>query len=126
MIIGFFVLALHGINVKDGCFQQDRATCHTSHVTINLLRQKFDGRFISLNGNVNCLRWTIFGGAPLKKSVSCCLISRNADIIWPPRSCDLTTFDYFLWAAVKAKYYFDKLETIEHWKTIIHDSIAEM
>ena len=33
------------------------------------------------------------------------IISRNSDVNWPPRSCDLTPLDYFLWGALKDKYY---------------------
>lgn len=98
MITDFFVPALHGIDVNDVWFQQDGATCHTSHATIDLLRQTFDGR----------------------------LISRNGDVNWPPRSCDLTPLDYFLWGAVKDKCYADKPETIEHLKANIRDAIAEI
>ena len=28
------------------------------------------------------------------------IISRNSDINWPPRNCDLTLLDYFLWRTV--------------------------
>ena len=31
----------------------------------------------------------------------------EADVVWPPRSCDLTPLDYYLWGAVKDKCYFD-------------------
>ena len=31
------------------------------------------------------------------------IISRRADVVWPPRSCDLTPLDYYLWSAVKAR-----------------------
>ena len=27
------------------------------------------------------------------------IISRNSDVNWPPRSCDLTPLDYFLWGS---------------------------
>ena len=52
--------------------QQDGATSHTANVKINLLETKFGGRVISRNGPVG----------------------------WPPRSCDLTPLDYFLWSYV--------------------------
>ena len=58
-------------------FQQDGATCHTANVTIDFLRTVFENR----------------------------IISRNSDANWPPRSCDLTPLDYFLWGAVKDKCY---------------------
>ena len=44
------------------------------------------------------------------------IISRRADIVWPPRICDLTPLDYCLWGAVKDKCYADKPETIDDLK----------
>ena len=41
------------------------------------------------------------------------IISPRADVVWPPRRCDLTQLDYYLWGTVKDKYYADKPETIE-------------
>ena len=41
------------------------------------------------------------------------IISRRADVVWPPRSCDLTPLDNYLWGAVKDKCYADKPETID-------------
>ncbi|GFX54839.1 transposable element Tc3 transposase [Trichonephila clavipes] len=55
-------------------FQQDGATCHTARATIDLLEDTFGDRLISRFGPVN----------------------------WPPRSCDLTPLDYFLWGYVKS------------------------
>lgn len=52
------------------------------------------------------------------------IISRNADVNWPPRSCDLTPLDFFLWGAVKDKCYVDNPETIEHLKANIEAAIA--
>ena len=52
MITDLFVITLRGIDVNDVWFQQDGATCHTSHATIDLLRQTFDDRLISQNANV--------------------------------------------------------------------------
>ena len=51
-MINDFFCTLLGIVVNDVWFQQDWATCPTSHVTIDLLRQTFDGRLISRNGDV--------------------------------------------------------------------------
>ncbi|XP_061394938.1 uncharacterized protein LOC133330517 [Musca vetustissima] len=39
-------------------------------------------------------------------------ISRNGPVSWPPRSCDLTPLDYFLWGYVKSKVYRNKPATI--------------
>lgn len=58
-------------------FQQDGATPHTARATMTLLREQF----------------------PRK------LISRYGDIVWPPRSPDLTPMDFFLWGYLKAKVY---------------------
>ena len=46
-------------------FQQDCATCHTAEATLDVLRPVLEDR----------------------------IISRRADIVWPPRSCDLTPLD---------------------------------
>ena len=54
-------------------FQQDGATCHTAKATLEVLRPVFEDR----------------------------IISRRADVVWPPRSCDLTPLAYYLWGAVK-------------------------
>ena len=54
-------------DMGDIWFQQDGATCLTANVTIDLLR-------------------TVFGNR---------IIGRNADVNWPPRTCDLTPLDFF-------------------------------
>ena len=61
------------------------ATNHTAEATLEVLRPDFEDR----------------------------IISRRADVIWPPRSCDLTPLNYYLAGAVKDKCYADKPETIE-------------
>ena len=53
------------------------------------------------------------------------LISRNGDVNWTPRSCDLTPLVYILRGADKGKYCADKPETIEHLKVNIRDTIAQ-
>ena len=53
-------------------FEQDIATCHTAGATLDVLRPAFEDH----------------------------IISRSADVVWPPRSCDLTPLDYYLWGAV--------------------------
>ncbi|CAH1972213.1 unnamed protein product [Acanthoscelides obtectus] len=77
MITNFFLPKMEELDFSDMWFQQDRATCHTAHETIALLRGEFGEQFISRLGPVN----------------------------WPPRSCDLTPLDYFLWGHVKANVY---------------------
>jgi len=41
------------------------------------------------------------------------LISRLGPVNWPPRSCDITPLDFFLWDYVKSKVYMDKPAMIE-------------
>ncbi|XP_075150474.1 uncharacterized protein LOC142224574 [Haematobia irritans] len=67
MITNFLWPELDDMDVDDMWFQQDGATCHTSNETMALLRNKFNGLVISRNGDVN----------------------------WPLRSCDLTPLDFF-------------------------------
>ena len=49
-------------------FQQDGATSHTTEATLDTLRPVFNDR----------------------------IISRRADVVWPPRSWDLTPLGYYL------------------------------
>ncbi|GFT04946.1 DUF4817 domain-containing protein [Trichonephila clavipes] len=77
-------------------FQQDGATCHTARATIDLLKDTFGDRLISRFGPVN----------------------------WPPRSCDLTPLDYFLWSYVKSLVYADKPQTLDHLEDNILRVIA--
>ncbi|GFW42325.1 uncharacterized protein TNCV_1207781 [Trichonephila clavipes] len=80
MITNFFITELNNHDVQELWFQQDGATCHTARATIDLLKDTFGDRLISRFGPVN----------------------------WPPRSCDLTPLDYFLWGYVKSLVYADK------------------
>ncbi|GFV33404.1 transposable element Tc3 transposase [Trichonephila clavipes] len=45
---------------------------------------------------------------------------------WPPRSCDLTPLDYFLWGHVKSLVYVDKPQTLDHLKDNIRRVIADI
>ncbi|GFW79953.1 DUF4817 domain-containing protein [Trichonephila clavipes] len=69
MIKNFFIPELNNLDVQELWFKQDGATCHTARAKIDLLKDTFGDRLISRFGPVN----------------------------WPPRSCDLTPLDYFLW-----------------------------
>ena len=51
------------------------------------------------------------------------IISHRADVVWSPRSCDLTPLDYYFWGTVKDKYYADKSETIGALKDNIREAI---
>ena len=54
------------------------------------------------------------------------IFSRRADVVWPPRSCDLTPLDYYLWGAVKDKCCVDNAETIDALKDNILEAIGEI
>ncbi|GFW29547.1 uncharacterized protein TNCV_1549581 [Trichonephila clavipes] len=92
----------HGANkecfFQELWFQQDGATCHTARATIYLLKDTFGDRLISRFGPVN----------------------------WPPRSCDLTPLDYFLWGYVKSLVYADKPQMLDHLEDNIHRVIADI
>ena len=96
MIYDFFVPELGDVDVDDLWFQQDGATCHTANETINLLKKTFGER----------------------------IISRRGPVAWPPRSCDLTPLDYFLWGYVKSVLYTDKPETIDTLEDTIRHFIC--
>ncbi|XP_073819568.1 uncharacterized protein [Musca autumnalis] len=98
MITDYFVPELDGMNVDELWFQQDGATCHTAHVTIDLLKETFNE----------------------------CIISRNGPVNWPPRSCDLTPLDYFLWGYVKSLVYANKPETLGELEANIRGVIADI
>ena len=54
------------------------------------------------------------------------IISRRADVVWSPLSCDLTLLDYYLWGAVKDKCYADKSDTTDALKYNIREAIEKL
>ncbi|GFT02855.1 dystroglycan [Trichonephila clavipes] len=54
------------------------------------------------------------------------LISRFGPVNWPPRSCDLTPLDYFLWGYVKSLVYADKPQTLDHLEDNIRRVITDI
>lgn len=95
MIKDFFLPELETVDVDDVYFQQDGAPVHTTRANIAQLNEFFGDRVISRNANVN----------------------------WPARSCDLTPLDFFLWGYLKSKVYVNKPATIQDLKNNI---IAEI
>ncbi|GFS76597.1 transposable element Tc3 transposase [Trichonephila clavipes] len=79
-------------------FQQDGALCPTARAIIDLLKDTFGYHLVSRFGPVN----------------------------WPPRSCDLTPLDYFLWGYVKLFVYADKPQTLDHLEDNIRHVIADI
>ncbi|GFW28854.1 uncharacterized protein TNCV_201771 [Trichonephila clavipes] len=97
-ITNFFIPELNNHDVQELWFQQDGATCQTARATIDLLKDTFGDRLISRFGPEN----------------------------WPPRSCDLTPLDYFLWGYVKSLVYADKPQTLDHLEDTIRRVIADI
>ena len=79
-------------------FQQVGAMCHTAEATVDVLLPVFEDR----------------------------IISRRADVVWPPWNCNMTLFDYYLWDAVKDKCYAAKPETIDTLNDNIREVIGEI
>lgn len=98
MLTRFFVPQLGGIDVDNKWFQQDGATCHTARETLTILHESFPNRVISRFGDQN----------------------------WPPRSCDLTPLDFWLWGYLKSQVYANKPATTEALKTEIRRCINEI
>ncbi|GFU82672.1 uncharacterized protein TNCV_2900131 [Trichonephila clavipes] len=98
MITNFFIPELNNHDVQELWFQQDSATCHTARATIDLLKDTLGDRLISRFGPVNR----------------------------PPKSCDLTPLDYFLWGYVKSLVYADKPQTLDHLEDSIRRVIADI
>ncbi|GFW20230.1 retrovirus-related Pol polyprotein from transposon 297 [Trichonephila clavipes] len=98
MITNFFIPELNNHDVQELWFQQDGTTCHTARATIDLFKDTFGDRLISRFGPVN----------------------------WPPRSCNLTPLDYFLWGCVKSLVYADKPQTLDHLEDDIRRVIADI
>ena len=86
MLNEFLFIKIEEDDIGNIWFQQDGVTCHiVAEATLEVLRPVFEDR----------------------------IISRRADVIWPPRSCDLIPLDYYLWGAFKDKCYADKPDTID-------------
>ncbi|GFX22581.1 hypothetical protein TNCV_2785161 [Trichonephila clavipes] len=62
----------------------------------------------------------------LKDTLRDRLISRFGPVNWPPRSCDLTPLDYFLWGYVKSLVYADKPQTLDHLEDNIRRVISDI
>ncbi|GFX61846.1 putative DD41D transposase [Trichonephila clavipes] len=95
----FFIPKLNNHDVQGLWFKQDGATCHTARrATIDLLKDTFGDRLISRFGPVN----------------------------WPPKSCDLTPLNYFLWGYVKSLVYADEPQSLDYFQDNIHRVIADI
>ena len=77
MMNEFIFTKIEEEDIGNICFQQDGLTYHTAEATLDVLRSVFEDR----------------------------IIRRRADVVWPPRSCNLTPLGYYLWRAIKDKCY---------------------
>ncbi|GFW03946.1 uncharacterized protein TNCV_2050621 [Trichonephila clavipes] len=62
----------------------------------------------------------------LKNTFGDRLIAHFGSVNWPPRSCDLTPLDYFLWGYVKSLVYADKPQMLDHLEDNIRRVIADI
>jgi len=79
-------------------FQQDGATAHTSKAAISLLQENFNNR----------------------------VISKEASVVWPPRSPDLTVPDFFLWGLLKTDVYRKPVHTLRQLKARLRRSVRQI
>ncbi|PNF35390.1 hypothetical protein B7P43_G01743, partial [Cryptotermes secundus] len=90
-----FMQQLDDVELTQGYFQQDSATCHTSSMSLELIESFFLDRVIS------------------KK-------------IWPPKSPDLTSPDFFLLGLLKDRVYANKPRMLQHLKDNISAEIRNI
>lgn len=79
----------------DFWFQQDGATPHTARISLNVLREMFPGRLVSLRGDVG----------------------------WPARSPDLSICDFFLWGSLKEKVFKRRPHTLAELRERIIEEV---
>ena len=71
---------------------------HTADATMDILHERFQGMVISRRGDVN----------------------------WPPRSCNLTPLDLFLWCFLKLQVYANKPQSTDVLKVNITNAITQI
>lgn len=98
MLANFLCPQLSVLPTNELYFQQDGATCHTAKETTAFLKSRFPGRLISIHG----------------------------DVKWPPRSCDLTPLDFFLWGHLKDRVYKNQPKNLEQLKRNIKEVIEQL
>jgi len=93
-----FLNELHDDELRQGFFQQDGARAHTANETIQYLQEYFDDR----------------------------VISKNAIINFPPRSCDLTPLDFFVWPFIKNSIYKTPIASLQELQDRIIEKCQEI
>ena len=76
MLNEFLFTEIEDEDIGTNWFQQDSVTCHTAAATLDVLRSVFEDR----------------------------IINRRTNVIWRPRSCDLTQLDYYLCERFEEQY----------------------
>lgn len=99
-ILEQFIPQLQEDEILNGYFQQDGAPAHTARNTAKHLVTYFANRIISKSNRY-----------------------LETVIDWPPRSPDLTSPDYFLWAHLKNRVYGNKPDNLEKLKENIENEI---
>lgn len=94
-IFNTFVEQLDDIELTEGYFQQDGATCHTSGDSMKLIASFFGDRLVSKN-------------------------------LWPPRSPDLTSPDFFLWGYLKDRVYKNRPRSLAELREAIRNEISNI
>jgi hypothetical protein len=84
--------------LTQGYFQQDGARIHTTWANLNFLMEFYDNRLISLN-------------MPHE---------------WPPRSCDLTPCDFFLWPYIKKSIFSARVVDMDDLRKRITNKFEEI
>ena len=98
MLTEFLFTKIEEGDIGNIWFQQSGAACHTAEATLDVLRPVFEVR----------------------------IISHRTDVVWPPRNCNLTPLDCYLWRPVKDKFYADRPETIDALKDNIREVIGRI
>jgi len=96
MLENFLRPQLEEMDVADAWFQQDAATAHTARRSMQVLREMFPGKLISLRGNVG----------------------------WPAHLPDLAPCDFLLWGYPKSKVYTHRSENLQALKAATHREIV--
>lgn len=66
--------------------------------------------------------YVLVGRVQLKTMLFC----KKGYVVWPPRSCDLTMLDYYLWGASNDEGYVNNPETIQELIDEIQADIADI
>ena len=98
MIREFLIPEIERHGLQNTWFQQDGATAHTARETMTLLNECFPNH----------------------------LISRFANIPWPPRSPDLAPCDLFLWGYLKSRVYVTNPTSLQELKNNIYSEMKEL